>query len=108
MENAAEQLKELSPLNEVRDSSRFVVVVGEINRYEKGFQERYTRGEQNTLKFALMNVLQELSRNTGVQCWTEWISVDRIAILFVFKEQNDNNMDMSGQILVVAENANLG
>ncbi|MGV2963609.1 helix-turn-helix domain-containing protein [Paenibacillus sp. FSL L8-0435] len=103
MENAAEQLKELSPLNEVRDSSRFVVVVGEINRYEKGFQERYTRGEQNTLKFALMNVLQELSRNTGVQCWTEWISVDRIAILFVFKEQNDNNMDMSGQILVVAE-----
>lgn len=103
MENAAEQLKELSPLNDVHDSSRFVVVVGEINRYEKGFQERYTRGEQNTLKFALMNVLQELSRNTGVQCWTEWISVDRIAILFVFKEQNDINMDMSGQIRVVAE-----
>ncbi|CAM4368653.1 helix-turn-helix domain-containing protein [Paenibacillus xylanexedens] len=103
MENAAEQLKELSPLNDVHDSSRFVVVVGEINRYEKGFQERYTRGEQNTLKFALMNVLQELSRNTGVQCWTEWISVDRIAILFVFKEQNDNNLDMSGQIRVVAE-----
>lgn len=103
MENAAEQLKELSPLNDVQDSSRFVVVVGEINRYEKGFQERYTRGEQNTLKFALMNVLQELSRNTGVQCWTEWISVDRIAILFVFKEQNDNNLDMSGQIRVVAE-----
>ncbi|MFL0377605.1 helix-turn-helix domain-containing protein [Paenibacillus amylolyticus] len=103
MENAAEQLKELSPLNDVHDSSRFVVVVGEINRYEKGFQERYTRGEQNTLKFALMNVLQELSRNTGVQCWTEWISVDRIAILFVLKEQNDNNLDMSGQIRVVAE-----
>ncbi|OMF39467.1 helix-turn-helix domain-containing protein [Paenibacillus amylolyticus] len=103
MENAAEQLKELSPLNDVHDSSCFVVVVGEINRYEKGFQERYTRGEQNTLKFALMNVLQELSRNTGVQCWTEWISVDRIAILFVFKEQNDNNLDMSGQIRVVAE-----
>ncbi|WJM08562.1 helix-turn-helix domain-containing protein [Paenibacillus polymyxa] len=103
MDNAAEQLKELSPLNDVHDSSRFVVVVGEINRYEKGFQERYTRGEQNTLKFALMNVLQELSRNTGVQCWTEWISVDRIAILFVFKEQNDNNLDMSGQIRVVAE-----
>ncbi|MEK4371365.1 helix-turn-helix domain-containing protein [Paenibacillus sp. FSL R5-0473] len=103
MENAAEQLKELSPLNDVNDSSRFVVVVGEINRYEKGFQERYTRGEQNTLKFALMNVLQELSRNTGVQCWTEWISVDRIAILFVFKEQNNNNLDMSGQIRVVAE-----
>ncbi|WP_124118327.1 helix-turn-helix domain-containing protein [Paenibacillus xylanexedens] len=103
IENVAEQLKELSPLNDVHDSSRFVVVVGEINRYEKGFQERYTRGEQNTLKFALMNVLQELSRNTGVQCWMEWISVDRIAILFVFKEQNDNNLDMSGQIRIVAE-----
>ncbi|WP_458124872.1 helix-turn-helix domain-containing protein [Paenibacillus sp. Z3-2] len=101
-DHAAEQLKELSPLDEVHDTSRFIVVVGEIDRYEKGFQERYTRGEQNTLKFALMNVLQELSRNTGVQCWTEWISADRIAILFVFIEQRDNK-DMAGQIRVLAE-----
>lgn len=105
-DHAAEQLRELSPLDEVHDTSRFIVVVGEIDRYEKGFQERYTRGEQNTLKFALMNVLQELSRNTGVQCWTEWISADRIAILFVFKEQRDNK-DMAGQIRVVAEECKL-
>lgn len=103
IDDASEQLRELSPLDEVHDTSRFVVVVGEINRYEKGFQERFTRGEQNTLKFALMNVLQELSRNTGVQCWTEWISVERIAILFLSKEQNDSNRDMSRQIRVVAE-----
>ena len=97
-------MKDLSPFDEVHDSSRFAVVVGEINKYEKGFQERFTRGEQNTLKFALMNVLQELSRNMGVQCWAEWISADRIAILFLSKEDNDSNsLDMSGQIRIVAE-----
>lgn len=103
MDHVEEQLKELSPLGEVNDTSHFIVVVGEINRYEKGFQERFTRGEQNTLKFALMNVLQELSRNTGVQCWTEWISVDRIAILFLSKEQAESSEQMSKQIRLVAE-----
>ena len=82
VDNAAGQLYEVSPFDGAHEASRFIVVVGDINRYEKGFQEKFTRGEQNTLKFALMNVLQELSRDTEVQCWTEWISADRIAILF--------------------------
>ncbi|WP_127546313.1 AraC family transcriptional regulator [Paenibacillus amylolyticus] len=104
MDQVSEQLKDLSPFDEVHDSSRFAVVVGEINKYEKGFQERFTRGEQNTLKFALMNVLQELSRNMGVQCWAEWISADRVAILFLSKEDSDSNSsDMSGKIRIVAE-----
>ncbi|WP_339848031.1 helix-turn-helix domain-containing protein [Paenibacillus sp. FSL W7-1088] len=100
LDHAVERLKDLSPLTGVDTSSCFAVVVGEINRYEKGFQERFTRGEQNTLKFALMNVLQELSRNAGMQCWTEWVSSDQIAILFL---STDGSPDMTEQIRLVAE-----
>ncbi|MGO4531186.1 helix-turn-helix domain-containing protein [Paenibacillus sp. 2TAF8] len=103
VDNAAEQLYEVSPFDGAHEASRFIVVVGDINRYEKGFQEKFTRGEQNTLKFALMNVLQELSRDTEMQCWTEWISADRIAILFFSKEDVQQGQDLSKQIRVVAE-----
>ncbi|MEO2208195.1 helix-turn-helix domain-containing protein [Paenibacillus pabuli] len=100
LDRATERLKDLSPLTDTDQSSHFTVVLGEINRYEKGFQERYTRGEQNTLKFALMNVLQELTRNTGMQCWMEWVSADRIAILFQSLEPSE---DMTDRICAVAE-----
>lgn len=103
VDNAAGQLYEVSPFDGAHEASRFIVVVGDINRYEKGFQEKFTRGEQNTLKFALMNVLQELSRDTEVQCWTEWISADRIAILFFSKEDGQQGQDLSKQIRLVAE-----
>lgn len=103
VDNAAGQLYEVSPFDGAHAASRFIVVVGDINRYEKGFQEKFTRGEQNTLKFALMNVLQELSRDTEVQCWTEWISADRIAILFFSKEETQQGQDLAKQIRLVAE-----
>ncbi|MBR2566232.1 MAG: helix-turn-helix domain-containing protein [Paenibacillus sp.] len=103
VDNPAGQLYEVSPFDGAHESARFIVVVGDINRYEKGFQEKFTRGEQNTLKFALMNVLQELSRDTKVQCWTEWIGADRIAILFFSKEDGQHGQELSKQIRVVAE-----
>ncbi|MNO41655.1 HTH-type transcriptional regulator YesS [compost metagenome] len=83
MDNAVQRMEELSPLSGAHSSSRFTVVLSEINRYEKVFQDRYTRGDQNTLKFALMNVFQELARGADLQGWAEWISTDRAAILFL-------------------------
>lgn len=100
LEQAAGRLKEMSPLTDMEEQSRFAVVVSEINRYEQVFQDKYTRGDQNTLKFALMNVLQELSRNARLQCWTEWVSADQIAIIFM---SSDNSVDMTEQIREVAE-----
>lgn len=38
------RLEELSPLTGANASSRFIVVLGEINRYEQVFEDRYTRG----------------------------------------------------------------
>ncbi|MEN1989545.1 helix-turn-helix domain-containing protein [Paenibacillus hubeiensis] len=102
LDGIMERLQELSPLSGFDDSNsaRFAVVVGEINRFEKVFQQKYTRSEQNTLRFALMNVLQELSRDQGLQCWTEWIGADRAAILFL---STGNEAETTEQIKAVAE-----
>jgi AraC-like DNA-binding protein len=89
LDHAVQRMEELSPLSGARDSSRFTVVLSEINRYEQVFQDRYTRGDQNTLKFALMNVFQELARSSELQAWAEWIGPDRAAILFLSTGSDD-------------------
>ncbi|MBW4085090.1 helix-turn-helix domain-containing protein [Paenibacillus sp. S150] len=99
-DNAVQRLEELSPLTGAHSSSRFTVVLSEINRYEKVFEERYTRGDQNTLKFALMNVFQELARGAELQGWAEWIGTDRAAVLFL---ANGSDEEMTAKIRSFAE-----
>lgn len=94
------RMGELSPLTGADASSRFTVVLSEINRYERVFEERYTRGDQNTLKFALMNVFQELARNAELQGWAEWVGTRRVAILFLATGSDE---EMTERIRVFAE-----
>lgn len=94
------RMEELSPLTGADSSSRFTVVLSEINRYERVFEERYTRGDQNTLKFALMNVFQELARNAELQGWAEWVGTRRVAILFLGTGSDE---EMTERIRVFAE-----
>ncbi|WP_172194182.1 helix-turn-helix domain-containing protein [Saccharibacillus qingshengii] len=82
-EQTVERLQTLSPFEDASASSRFAVVVHEIEKYESVFQGRYTRGDQNALKFALMNVFQELARGSGLQAWAEWVGGDRLAVIFL-------------------------
>ncbi|ASA24822.1 helix-turn-helix domain-containing protein [Paenibacillus donghaensis] len=100
LDNVVERIEELSPLSGAHSTSRFTVVLAEINRYEKVFQDRYTRGDQNTLKFALMNVFQELARSAELQGWAEWIGTDRAAILFLTTGSDE---EMSEKIRIFAE-----
>lgn len=86
-EQAVERLTALSPLEGVSESSLFAVVVHEIEKYESVFRDRYTRGDQNALKFALMNVFQELVRGSGLRAWAEWIGGDRLAVVFLVEEE---------------------
>ncbi|AIQ44672.1 hypothetical protein R70723_01175 [Paenibacillus sp. FSL R7-0273] len=99
LDDAIGRLAELSPLTGADATSRFTVVLSEINRYERVFEERYTRGDQNTLKFALMNVFQELARNAELQGWAEWVGTRRVAILFL---ANGSDEEMTERIRVFA------
>ncbi|MEK5057319.1 AraC family transcriptional regulator [Paenibacillus sp. FSL H7-0326] len=98
--NMAVRLRELSPFTVIQSSSCFAVVVCEINRYEKFFEERYSRGDQNALKFALINVFQEHARGANLQCWAEWIGHDRSAAIFHAAQENK---DLTDTIRYVAE-----
>ncbi len=100
LDNVIQRLEELSPLTGANSSSRFMVVLSEINRYEQVFEDRYTRGDQNTLKFALMNVFQELARNAELQGWAEWVGTERAAILFLATGSDE---EMTGKIRLFAE-----
>ncbi|MCL6602192.1 MAG: AraC family transcriptional regulator [Paenibacillus sp.] len=100
LDNVVQRMEELSPLSGAHSTSRFTVVLSEINRYEKVFQDRYTRGDQNTLKFALMNVFQELARSAELQGWAEWIGTDRAAILFLTTGSDE---EMTEKIRIFAE-----
>ncbi|MDO3409258.1 helix-turn-helix domain-containing protein [Saccharibacillus sp. CPCC 101409] len=99
-EGAVTLLERLSPLGGVTASSRFVVVVHEIARYENVFRDRYTRGDENTLKFALMNVQQEMTRAASLQGWAEWIGPDRLAVLFLAES---GSTDLPERLKALAE-----
>jgi AraC-like DNA-binding protein len=68
----------LLPENSSFDQFAFTVVeIGQYGDFRKGFSV----GDQNTLKFALTNVLQELARDDGMHGWAEWIGESRMGII---------------------------
>ena len=72
-EELQSRMSELTPMALPEQPVGYVMMLGEINDYS-GFQDVHTARDQNVLKFALMNVFQELSRNAGFNSWLEWIS----------------------------------
>lgn len=81
-------MSELTPMALPEQPVGYVMMLGEINDYS-GFQDVHTARDQNVLKFALMNVFQELSRNAGFNSWLEWISSGRVGILIALPEVKD-------------------
>ncbi|MDU0203335.1 helix-turn-helix domain-containing protein [Paenibacillus sp. MAH-36] len=53
----------------------------EIDRISD-FTESYSTRDQVLLKFVLSNVLKETAEQYGIGIWSEWISVDKMSILF--------------------------
>lgn len=77
----SEQMNErLRRLKLLPETGRYAVMVVKLNKYE-AFQADNTLNEQNVLKFALGNVIQELAQNEGLLGWGEWSSSDRITFV---------------------------
>ncbi|MUT65787.1 helix-turn-helix domain-containing protein [Paenibacillus sp. NEAU-GSW1] len=83
-----QMMETLRRLNLLPQTGQYAVLVVRLNRYEV-FQADNTLHEQNVLKFALGNVIQELAQNEGLQGWGEWSAPDRIT--FVFASADDTN-----------------
>lgn len=67
--------------------SRLIAAVVEVDQY-RIFQKRYTEEDQKLLKFALSNVANEFYSGNNHYAWSEWISSKRLAILFLYKDED--------------------
>ncbi|WP_438446960.1 helix-turn-helix domain-containing protein [Gorillibacterium sp. sgz5001074] len=72
------RLERLRPFGD--GTTHYVFLAVELNRYE-GFRSKYPDQEQNMLKLTLVNLLQELAAEEGLQGWAEWISGSRIGLM---------------------------
>ncbi|QYR20326.1 AraC family transcriptional regulator [Paenibacillus sp. sptzw28] len=101
VEQRLEQLGSLLPKD--ASAAKLYVVVTEINQYSE-FQSSYSAWDQNTLKFALINVFQELTRSGGAHGWAEWISGSRAGLIFVVP---DESLDVKDQLRAWADQSRL-
>ncbi|WP_338552397.1 helix-turn-helix domain-containing protein [Paenibacillus sp. KS-LC4] len=82
-------------------AGRYAVMVVKLNRYDE-FQSENTLNEQNVLKFALGNVMQELAHNEGLQGWGEWLAPNLITFVFAVSNDDSRMLDQLQASAVVA------
>lgn len=68
--------------------ARLLVCVAEIDGFPE-FQKSYSVTDQNLLKFALTNVVQELADPEWLTIWAEWISEKRLSILLMLHSEEE-------------------
>jgi Response regulator containing CheY-like receiver domain and AraC-type DNA-binding domain len=91
----------LRRLNLLPEAGRYAVMVVRLNKYAD-FQADNTLHEQNVLKFALGNVMQELANNEGLQGWGEWSASDRITFVLATADAEAQVQDQLRQTATVA------
>ncbi|WP_248926930.1 AraC family transcriptional regulator [Paenibacillus hamazuiensis] len=74
------------------DFTSLCVSAAEIDGYP-GFSRTYNDRDQNLLKFALTNVIQEFAKQEGLSIWAEWISSQRLGILYMFKHEEQREAE---------------
>ncbi|MFB9330004.1 helix-turn-helix domain-containing protein [Paenibacillus aurantiacus] len=93
-QRSEQTIQRMRKLNLLPPTGRYAVMVARVNRHDH-FQAENTHNEQNVLKFALGNVIQELALGEGLQGWGEWAAPDRIAFIFAV---TDASPDMVEQL----------
>ncbi|MDQ8737635.1 helix-turn-helix domain-containing protein [Paenibacillus sp. LHD-38] len=66
----------------------------EMDKYGE-FCSRYSRSDQNLLKFALRSITYELSSRFGYECWAEWTASSRLSVILF-----ENGDEVDGKRLV--------
>jgi AraC-like DNA-binding protein len=82
--------KQMNSYNLPDSFENLAVAVVEIDQYEN-FKQKYSVSDQNLLKFALTNVANEFSGEIRQSIWSEWISGNRLAMLYM--EQRNSGSD---------------
>ncbi|MBD3921220.1 helix-turn-helix domain-containing protein [Paenibacillus sp. PR3] len=85
------------------DAGQYGVLLARLDGHEQ-FQQLYSPAEQNMLKYALGNVIQELAHNEGMDGWGEWIAPDTIAFILSSPDEAGSS-SMKEQMRSAAANA---
>ncbi len=59
----------------------------EIDHYED-FEKRYTPSDQNLIKFAVINVLQEYCTQVSGYSWCEWTRINRLGVIHIREDDS--------------------
>lgn len=78
--------------------TQLAVGVAEIDAFAS-FQRSYTATDQHLLKFALTNVVHELSDPSWLTIWAEWISDKRLAILLMLHREEETSDEAVNDLL---------
>lgn len=89
LDDLEERLLNLKLLPDNTSFDQFAFIVVEIGHYGD-FRSGYSVHDQNTLKFALTNVLQELARDDGMHGWAEWIGESRMGIIVCIRGEDQS------------------
>ncbi|TLS53872.1 AraC family transcriptional regulator [Paenibacillus antri] len=81
-------------LKETFDKIAFNVL--EIDKYYE-FTAVYSDKDQYLLKFILNSVVQEIAQNHGIHAWTEWLSNERLGILYMIDDPDEEAAKISSQ-----------
>ncbi len=65
----------------------------EIDEY-RDFQAKYTTQDQNLMRFALTNILQELFDHQHYAIWLEWIEVNRLSVLLIGESPHQGDQEV--------------
>lgn len=60
----------------------------ELDRYLE-FQQKYSHNDQNLMKFALTNVINEFIAEDQQTIWVEWITNQRLAVLLISNDKEE-------------------
>ncbi|WP_261305158.1 helix-turn-helix domain-containing protein [Paenibacillus andongensis] len=86
----SERMKSMQPFGRDVTPCGFTIFIVELNRYGQ-FQQNFSPSDQNILKFAVMNVLNEIINDHHMSGWMEWISSDKLGTIVCFKEDTPDN-----------------
>jgi two-component system, response regulator YesN len=95
--NARDGRARLERLQLPSDFELHCLAVAEIDRYPQ-FLQQYSERDQQLMKFVLTNVVHEFAQQESISLWTEWITNERLGILFVIPAANGDTEEQVKQI----------
>jgi two-component system, response regulator YesN len=90
LEDLRERIDSLGVFKGGAEPGGFTFFIIELNRYGQ-FQAHFSSSDQKVLKYALMNVLNEVINERHMSGWFEWLSSEKLGCIVSFRDEAPAN-----------------